>query len=40
LSPLPVFTFIVFPWSSHALKLWSMHNWLINLLSRHSIPLQ
>ena len=38
LTPLPICTLLVSPWSSRTLTLWSMYYLLINLLSRQSIP--
>ena len=38
LTPVPNFTFLVSPWSHHAITLWFMYNFLINLLSRQSLP--
>ena len=39
LAPLPICALPFSPLSSRTLTLWSMHNLLINLLSRQSIPL-
>ena len=38
LTPLPICTLPVYHRSSRTLTLWSMYNFLINLLSRQSIP--
>jgi hypothetical protein len=38
LTPLPIFTLLVSPWSSRILTFCSMYNLLINLLSHQSIP--
>jgi hypothetical protein len=38
LTPLPIFTLLISPWSSRILTLCSMYNLLINILSRQSIP--
>jgi hypothetical protein len=38
LTPIPIFTLLVSPWSSRTLTLCSMYNLLINLLSRRSVP--
>jgi hypothetical protein len=34
LTPLPILTLLITPWSSRTLTLWSIYNLLINLLSR------
>ena len=39
LTSLPVFTFLVSPWSHHTSTHWAMYSWLINLLECQSIPM-